>query len=148
MNRIYKAISFLFLGFILAYITMKLESNFVENFSNNLLTLLTTLFAINIASSTLIAGKLREIQDKTGHPFPKTKESLKFSFYEQIVFIGLAFIFSMLQESTFLKNQFEEVHLNLVCNSILFFCFIYYLDIIRDIGKSLFDLLEFDNNDK
>ena len=127
---------------------MKLESNFVEKFSENILALLTTLFAINIASSTLIAGKLREIQDKTGHSFPKTKKSLKSSFYEQIVFIGLAFIFSMFRESAILKNVFEEANLKLVCNSILFFCFIYYLDIIRDIGKSLFDLLEFDNTEK
>ena len=124
---------------------MKLESTFADKFAENILALLTTLFAINIASSTLIAGKLREIQEKTNFEFKKTKKSLKSSFYEQIIFIGLAFIFGLIRESKFLENIFNNDYLHLVCNSVLFYTFISYLDIIRDIGKSLFDLLEFDD---
>lgn len=56
---------------------MKLESSFADKFAENILALLTTLFAINIASSTLIAGKLREIQDMTGHPFYKNQKEFK-----------------------------------------------------------------------
>lgn len=125
---------------------MKLESCFVDKFAENILALLTTLFAINIASSTLIAGKLREIQDSTGHDFAKTKKQLKRSFYEQIIFIGIAFFIGIIRESNYLQLSFNLNDLKLICDSLLFFCFIYYLDIIRDIGKSLFDLLDFDNN--
>ncbi len=145
MNNLYKIIAFGSISFLLALITHKLQSTFANKFAENIIALLTTLFAINIASSTLIAGKVREIQDKTGHPFIRTKRNLKNSFYEQIIFIGIAFVFSLLRESELLKNEIDAKTIELVCNSVLFFTFIYYLDIIRDIGKSLFDLLDFED---
>ena len=147
MNNFYKIVAFLSISVLLAFIVMKLESTFADKFAENILALLTTLFAINIASSTLIAGKLREIQEKTGYQFKKTKKSLKSSFFEQIIFIGLAFLFGLLRESNYLKTILDCEYLKLICNSILFYTFISYLDIIRDIGKSLFDLLEFDEKE-
>ncbi|WP_136669330.1 hypothetical protein [Flavobacterium sp. H122] len=147
MNNIYKIVAFTSISALFAFISMKLQSTFVDKFAENILALLTTLFAINIASSTLIAGKLREIQEKTGYPFIKTKKSLKGSFYEQIIFIGLAFIFGLIRESKYLLTIFEADYFKLVCDSVLFFAFFSYLDIIRDIGKSLFDLLEFDEKE-
>lgn len=147
MNNFYKIVAFLSISVLLAFITMKLESSFANQFAENILALLTTLFAINIASSTLIAGKLTEIQEKTGFQFKKTKKSLKNSFYEQIIFIGLAFLFGLIRESSYLKTIFDCEYLKLFCNSILFYTFISYLDIIRDIGKSLFDLLEYNENE-
>lgn len=143
MNNIYKIVTFVFVSISFAFLAFKLESSFADKFAENILALLTTLFAINIASSTLIAGKLREIQDKTGHPFTKTKKNLKRSFYEQLIFIALAFVFGLLRESKILQASLNPDTLKIICNSVLFFNFIYYLDIIRDIGKSLFDLLDF-----
>lgn len=145
MNNFYKIIAFASISIFFAFLAFKLESTFAEKFAENIIALLTTLFAINIASSTLIAGKVREIQEKTGHPFTKTKKNLKNSFYEQIIFIGLAFIFGLLRESKYLQTHFNPDNLKIICNSVLFFTFIYYLDVIRDIGKSLFDLLDFDD---
>lgn len=147
MNNIYKIVTFVSLSIFFAFIAFKLQSSFADKFSENILALLTTLFAINIASSTLIAGKLREIQERTGHAFTRTKKSLKSSFYEQIILIGLAFIFGLLRESKVLQTSLNIETLKVICNSVLFFTFIYYLDIIRDIGKSLFDLLDFGNNE-
>ena len=103
---------------------MKLESTFADKFAENILALLTTLFAINIASSTLIAGKLREIQEKTGFQFTKTKKSLKGSFYEQIIFIGVAFLFGVLRESEYLKKNLDCEYFKLFCNTVLFYRFI------------------------
>ena len=143
MSRIYKLVSFISISVLLAFFSMKLESNFADQFAENILSLLTTLFAINIASSTLIAGKLREIQNKTGCDFPKTKKNLKNSFYEQIMFIGVVFVFGLLRESKYIHHTIDIDKIKLICNSVLFLCFIYYIDIIRDIGKSLFDLLDF-----
>ncbi len=143
MNRIYKIVTFICISALLAFFVMKLESDYADKFADNILALLTTLFAINIASSTLIAGKLREIQDKTGYDFPETKKNLKSSFYEQILFIGIAFVFGLLRESKYIQNVMNVETIKFICNSVLFICFIYYLDIIRDIGKSLFDLLDY-----
>ena len=147
MNNIYKIVTFASISIFFAFLAFKLQSSFADKFAENILALLTTLFAINIASSTLIAGKLREIQEQTGHPFTRTKQNLKRSFYEQIVFIGLAFIFGILRESKILQTTLNPDTLKVICNSVLFFTFIYYLDIIRDIGKSLFDLLDFGDNE-
>ena len=146
MNNIYKIIAFISISAFFAFIAMKLESDFAEKFSENILALLTTLFAINIASSTLIAGKLRDIQEKTGHQFGKTKSSLKKSFYEQIILIGMAFIIGLIRESKYFQTVFDCENFKMICNSFLFFTFISYLEIIRDIGKSLFDLLDFNEN--
>jgi hypothetical protein len=147
VNSLYKSITFLTISIFFAFVAMKLESSFADKFAENILALLTTLFAINIASSTLIAGKLREIQDMTGHPFIKTKKSLKNSFYEQISLIGIAFIFALLRESKYIQNLIECSNCKLICNAILFYTFTSYLDIIRDLGKSLFDLLNFGENE-
>ena len=147
MNRFYKIVAFLSISAFIAFSVMKLESTFADKFAENILALLTTLFTINIASSTLIAGKVREIQEKTGYQFSKTKKSLKGSFYEQIIFIGVAFLFGVLRESEYLKTNLNCEYFKLVCNSILFYTFISFLDIIRDIGKSLFDLLEYNENE-
>ena len=107
MSRIYKLVSFISISVLLAFFSMKLESNFADQFAENILSLLTTLFAINIASSTLIAGKLREIQNKTGCDFPKTKKNLKNSFYEQIMFIGVVFVFGLLRESKYIHHTID-----------------------------------------
>lgn len=147
MNNFYKIVTFLSISALFSFIAMKLESTFVDKFSESILALLTTLFAINIASSTLIAGKVREIQNLTRHPFTKTKRNLKKSFYEQIIFIGVAFFTSLLRDSIFLTNLIDAKYLKLVCDTLLFLSFIYYLDIIRDIGKALFDLLDYENNE-
>lgn len=147
MNNFYKIVTFLSISALFAFVAMKLESTFVDKFSESILALLTTLFAINIASSTLIAGKVREIQNLTGHPFTKTKKNLKTSFYEQIIFIGVALVASLLRDSIFLTNLIQAQYLKLICDTFLFLSFIYYLDIIRDIGKALFDLLDYDNKE-
>ena len=143
MNNIYKYISFVVVSVLLSYIAKTLESDFLDKFSDNILGLLTTLFAINIASSTLIAGKLAEIQIKSGHSFPKTKSNLKNSFYEQICFIGVAFIASLLRESLILKNYFKQDYSIIICDSVIIFSFIIFLEVLLDIGKSLFNLLDF-----
>ena len=131
------------IGFAFAFLSFKLQSSFSDKFSESILALLTTPFAINIASSTLIAGKIHEIQRESGYEFTKTKSNLRLSFYEQIIIIVLAFIVTLLRESEVLKYNYGKENIHLICNSILFACFIYYVDIIRDIGKALFQLLDF-----
>lgn len=146
MNSVYKIISFIVIAFILAYSCLKLDSSFSNKFADNILSLLTTLFAINIASSTLIASKIREIQDRTGHHFEKSKGNLRTSFNEQLVLIGVAFLATLIRESAVVQNAVGINLTCLTCDTILFACFIYYIDIIKDIGAALFQLLDFDNN--
>jgi hypothetical protein len=142
MSSIYKIITFLLLSFLIAYISIKIQSNFIDTISTNIIGLLTTLFAINIASSTLVAGKLSEISNKTGRDFPNTKSNLRISFNEQIILIVLTFVVGIVRESCLLKTYMDVYTLKLICDSLLIFAFIYYLDILKDIGKALYNLLD------
>lgn len=143
MNSVYKVISFWVIGFLLSYLSEKMQSTFTDAFAQNILALLTTLFAINIASSTLIAGKLSDIQDRTAQTFEKTKFNLRRSFYEQLVIIIIAFIATLLRESKVLQKSCSADSIHLYADAVLFGCFIYYVDIIRDLGRALFELLNF-----
>jgi len=143
MSELHRILSFLFVGFILSSLTFFLDSSFIDNFSKNILALLTTLLAINIASSTLISIEIRAIQNLTGADFPKSKKNLKSTLYEQIILIYISLIVSIFRESCYLKSILPSNLILIISDSVLFFCFIYYLDIILDIGKSLYDLLDF-----
>jgi hypothetical protein len=143
MNSVYKIITYCTVSFTLSLLAFYLQSDFVNKFSDNLISLLTTLLTINIASSTLIAIKVSEIKAKTGYHFNNTRKNLKVSFYEQIILIAVAFVAVLIGDSSVLKCKINSDYFEIGVNSVLFYTFINYLDIIKDIGKSLFDLLDF-----
>ncbi|MFD1770864.1 hypothetical protein [Sphingobacterium suaedae] len=147
MNNIYKILTFIFISIIAAYASHLLNSSFANKFAENILALLTTLFAINIASSTLIASKIREIQDKTSYAFKKSKTSLKSVFHEQIVIIVIAFVASLLRESSILQDFLSKKIVCILSDSVIFFTFIFFIDVIKDIGVALFELLDFEEKE-
>ena len=51
--------------------------------------------------------------------------------------------FAIVRESILIQDLIDSKNLKLICDTVLFFSFISYLDIIRDIGKSLFELLDY-----
>ena len=99
MNSIYKAITFLSISFLLCFISMKIKSDFIDNFTNGFIPLLTTLLAINIASASLIAGKLKEISIRTGMKFEKTTKELKRSLTIQLILISISLLVLLLKSS-------------------------------------------------
>jgi len=148
VNNLYKIATYLLLGIILSFISIKLESSFVEKFSENILALLSALFAINIANSTIIASKLYEINKDLGLSFKSTLKELKLSFYEQIILIAIVFVTGIIRESNYLHNEYGINCIKGISDSIIFFSFIYYVDIMIDLGKAIFNLINFDNNSK
>lgn len=144
MNELYKTFAYLFFSFLLSFLSTKIDSQFINDFSQNFITLLTTLLAINIASSSLIAGKLKELNIKTGQNFEKTRKELKRSLSIQLILIAISFILLMFKTSSLFCDLLGAEYLNLISNTITVSIFIYYLDTIKDLGKALFSLLDFD----
>jgi len=146
MAEIYKSISYLVGAFVLSLLAHKIESSFITEFTQDFIALLTTLLAINIASSTLIAGKLNEINNKTGQRFPKTTTELKRSLSIQLILIIAAFLVLLIFNSKLLEVKIGIDVLTISRNTLTVGIFFYYLDTLKDIGLALFSLLNF--NDK
>lgn len=147
MNEFYKSVTYLVIAFLICFVADKLKSNFINNFGENFISLLTTLLAINIASGSLIAGKLKEINIKTGQKFENTSKELRRSLTIQLVLIAISFFVLLLKSSKIISDCIGVSALSLISNTITIGIFIYYLDTIKDLGQALFSLLNF-NDDK
>ena len=148
MTEFYKSVTYIVIAFLICLFAQEIESSFINDFANNFIGLLTTLLAINIASGSLIAGKLKEISIQTGHGFDKTKKELKRSLSVQLVLIAISFVILLIKTSKLFSNLLGANTLALVSNTITVAIFIYYLDTIKDLGQALFSLLDFDKKDK
>lgn len=147
MNEFYKSVTYLVVSFVICYLSVILESNFVNGFADNFIALLTTLLAINIASGSLIAGKLKELNIATGQRFEKTTTELKRSLTVQLILIAISFIVLLLKASKMISGLIGNDNLEIITNTITIGIFIYYLDTIKDLGLALFSLLNFDDEE-
>ena len=147
MNEFYKSVTYLVVSFLICYLSVLLKSNFVNGFADNFIALLTTLLAINIASGSLIAGKLKEINIATGQKFEKTVSELKKSLTIQLILIAISFIVLLLKSSKLISGLIGVSNLEIITNTITIGIFIYYLDTIKDLGLALFSLLNFDDKE-
>lgn len=147
MNEFYKSVTYLVVAFLICFLAEKLESTFINGFADNFIALLTTLLAINIASGSLIAGKLKEININTGQKFEKTSKELKRSLSIQLILIAISFFVLLFKSSEIISKGIGAGTLNLITNTITIGIFIYYLDTIKDLGQALFSLLNFDDKE-
>ena len=64
MNRIFKIIAYLSVAFVISYIANQNSTGFIDKFIENALSILGTLLAINIPSTTFIVSELYKIKKK------------------------------------------------------------------------------------
>ena len=145
MNYVKNIFAYLGAAFIITLVSSQLQSSFLSKFLyDNIITLLITLLAINTATSSLIISKLQEIAKELKRDFNLTYRELKNSLIEQIILIGAATVLLILKDSKWLLNNFS--HHNLIFDSLLTAVFIYAMDILRDTGKAIFDIIKFKEN--
>ncbi len=142
MNKVYKIGTYIFLGLFLSFLSIKLKSSFVEKLCDYILPLLSILFAINIVNNTIISNKLYEITKEKKYSFKSTLKDLKTIYYEQIFIIGITILACIFRSSETLQIQFGFDLIKGVFESIIFFSFIYYIDIILNLGKAIFYLIK------
>lgn len=142
MNIPYKKI-FLFIIYAVAFeaVFVFINSDFLVLFlKQRIIEILLTLLAINTATSAFIVSKLQEISVQYKHSFKGTYNEIKLSLIEQIVLIAVSASILISLDSEVLKPLIGE-KLNYVFDVILIFCFIYAIEILRDTGTAMFDIL-------
>jgi len=137
---------FLVIGFIVTLLSSWLESDFIANFlSQNLITLLIALVAINTTTLSVVLTKIREIADQLGGDFTRTAKEMKISIIEQVALIISAIIVQVVGTSSLISVRFPL--LTFVSSVILVAIFSYALYILYDTANSVFVILQFENNE-
>lgn len=85
MNRAIKIIAYLAIASLLSYLANNGDREFIKGFSSNIISLLTTILAINIPTSTLIISEINRIKEKMDIHSTATFNELKHGLIMQIV---------------------------------------------------------------
>jgi hypothetical protein len=141
MNNTLKNILVSFaISVILIGLEFVLQSNFLSNFlKNNLVGLLLTLLAINTATSSVISSKLEEISQRTGANFQEVIKEVKIALIEQIILIALSVLLLIVLDSK--KIDFNIFYLKHIVNVFLCSILVYAIDILRDTGVTIFNII-------
>lgn len=148
MSSIYKGVTFALVSCLAVLLSNYLESTFLKSFNDDFIALITTIFAINVASISIIYTKLKDltliepekeidnkVYDKVMEHFSNAKNKLKNGFRTQIILIGLTFLLQILLNSEIIINCWVSVF-----NTITILIFLYFLDLTYDLGKSIIEL--------
>lgn len=142
MNKIYKIIAYLAVSCFLSWLSYSNENSFFIGFNNIVIPLLATLLAINITTSSLIAGELRKIQ--TANPNSKIKDAkyeIKRIFKTQLFLICSLLGLFIIKDCSLIVEYIEQKYIDIAVNACVVGVFIYFLEIIYDLGCSLFDII-------
>ena len=145
MNKIFKIISYLSVSLFFSYLESLGSGIFFDNLKNNIIPLLATLLAINITTGALISTELKKFTSQ----FPNASsidvsKELRFSFIIQL--ISLVFLFIVLLINDIITKEITYIkYSEYLTNTIIIGVFLYYLEIILDLGKALFKILNANN---
>ena len=124
-----------------------LGSNVLDRYlTEQLITVLIALLAINTTTSGVVMTKLKEISDARGGNFSLTIKELKSSVTEQLIFIILAVIILVLRGSGVVLASHPWA--DLILEVALVAVFVAALYTLFDTARSIFVILEFENHKK
>ncbi|MDO4697993.1 MAG: hypothetical protein Q4A60_04870 [Pasteurellaceae bacterium] len=128
----------LFFGIIVHLLEYLIGTDFTrEFFQKNLISLLTTLLAINIAVLSIILTRM-SVRDPSMSNFENSKAEIWKSINEQVILIAAALILSI-----FSSKESYSIYPDLIEHtiSVLFITvFIYAIYILRDTARALIDI--------
>ena len=147
MNKAYKIIAYIAVSGVISWIAYINGSSFFESFNGLLIPLLATLLAINITTSSLVAGELRKIRNE--YPqcnIGKSTNEIKRIFKIQIFLIVTLLILLIFKDCSFVEDNIEDQYVTIFTNGCVIAVFCYFLEIIYDLGCSLFDIINFNSD--
>lgn len=148
MNKVIKFIAYLAIASLLSFIANTGDREFIKEFSLNIISLLATILAINIPTSTLIITEINRIKEKVNIQSTATFKELKHGLIMQIAVLVCLFILKIVCSFISNKNILDESLMNTISDTFAIAAFIYYLEVIYDLGIALFDLITFKVKDK
>jgi len=131
---------FLVISLIVVLVSQAIDSKSVFVYlEENIIGLLLTLLAINIASSGLIAAKIQDILvEFPEFDFSESLKEMKISLFEQVVLLIVCIISLILSDSSLI--DFE--HKSTLSNTILFSILVYAINILWDTGQAVFIIID------
>lgn len=137
---------FLIIGLLVTLLAKWLQSVFISTFlSENLITLLVALVAINTTTLSVVLTKIREISDQLGGDFSRTAKEMKLSIAEQVVLVILAVLTQVIGSSSLINHSYPII--GFISDVILVSIFSYAIYILYDTANSVFVILQFENHD-
>lgn len=144
MNNLKNIVFFLFLGGLTELLLYNLKSNYFEEFlSENLITLLFAILAINITTFSVVLTKLNDLKKKHKCSFDNTIREFEKSVIEQILLIFIAIMVFSAIESKFIADY---TNLKEYLAALAISCFYYSIYILYDTSKAIFVLLEYEDS--
>lgn len=141
MSRIKYIIYYLAISIVIYGLCFILESTFFFEFlRENIVVLLITLLAINTATISVIVAKLHEISISVQKNFDKTIKEVKVSLLEQIILIAVSSLLLIFYHSPVIQNCFK--YYNALFDTLFTVVFIYSIDILRDTGIAIFEIIK------
>ena len=128
------------------------ESSFFKELMESLLEVVCGIFAINIASTALIADLIQKISAKTGHQFENSKESLITELKIQAILILCIVLFMVLYYANFEKIHCPIIYdirekIKYVSEVGILSIFFYFIWLTYDLGTALFEILKYKGNE-
>lgn len=99
--------------------------------------------AINIPTSTLIVSEINRIKNKIDIQPEPTFEELKHGLIMQIVILICLFIIQIICNYISGKMPLFIFYTNLISDAFAIAAFLYYIEIIYDLGIALFNLISY-----
>lgn len=127
-----------FISSVFYLIELLLDVNFTRLFfQQNLISLLTTLLAINVAVLGIVLGRIVAL-NQSGENFANTKKEILKSLKEQVALIGLSLVLSIFSAKG--KYDLYPCLVNYLISVLLMSVFFYAIYILYDTAKSLIDI--------
>ena len=134
-------------AFLLSKLQTAIGSVYILDFLNkNLIAIQIALMAINGTTLGIVLTKVREITDRTGsrEAFMNSKREMLFMVYEQISLIAISLILLSLHTSSWIAGKASWLE---VFEVLIIGCFVYAMIILYDTAKSVFVLIDFEDNE-
>ena len=130
------------------------NGDFIKEFLKNIIPLLATIVAINIPTCALLVNELNKLKNNfLDINVSDIYKEMKISIIIQLLLIIILVI--LLITKDFLLNQEFIIsdpsyvkYINIAINSFVIGFFIYFLEIVWDLGDALFKLIQFNTKNK
>jgi hypothetical protein len=124
-----------------------IKSEFLVGFlTNKIVEIQITLIAINTATSSFIVSKLEELSKTYNKKFTNIYKEIKASMHQQIILIVFSILLLTIRDSGTLSPVFHQFKdLKYIFGICMIFSFSCSIDILRDTGTAMFNVL-IDNN--
>lgn len=128
---------YIVMAILLNVLSYWLGSSFLDNFlDSNVIIVLVSILAVNIAITSILIPKLKETSDKHNTDFSNTYREINISFKEHIILIIASIVVMIVKFSQVLDIKIDC--LDFISNTLLMAILIYGIALLWDTGNAIF----------